>query len=131
MTTIADELLNDFEDSGSEAEEENREGFQDDGLDAPGANGTEKRVNPVAERAEMQLDEDEEMEDEEDEEGLDGPLKPGAEAEDEAEAKARVEKMQLAGVSDVRSVAVLMKTLDPLLEVSFHILSQLCTAFTS
>jgi U4/U6 small nuclear ribonucleoprotein PRP31 len=39
-------------------------------------------------------------------------------AEDEEEAKARIEKMQLASVSDVRSVAGLMKQLEPVMEVS-------------
>ena len=37
-------------------------------------------------------------------------------AEDEEEAKARIEKMQLASVSDVRSVAGLMKQLEPVME---------------
>jgi U4/U6 small nuclear ribonucleoprotein PRP31 len=39
-------------------------------------------------------------------------------AEDEEEAKARIEKMQLASVSDVRSVAGLMRQLEPVMEVS-------------
>jgi U4/U6 small nuclear ribonucleoprotein PRP31 len=39
-------------------------------------------------------------------------------AEDEAEAKARVEKTNFSAISDVRSVAGLMKTLKPVLEVS-------------
>jgi hypothetical protein len=38
--------------------------------------------------------------------------------EDEEETKAKVEKMQLGGVDDVRSVAGLMKSLEPVLEVS-------------
>jgi U4/U6 small nuclear ribonucleoprotein PRP31 len=38
--------------------------------------------------------------------------------DNEEEVKAKIEKMQLAGVSDVRSVAGLMKTLEPVLEVS-------------
>jgi U4/U6 small nuclear ribonucleoprotein PRP31 len=43
--------------------------------------------------------------------------------EDEDEAKARVEKMQLGGVDDVRSVASLMKTLEPVIEVSNSLFS--------
>ena len=38
--------------------------------------------------------------------------------EDEEETKAKIEKMQLGGVDDVRSVAGLMRTLEPVLEVS-------------
>ncbi|KFY08856.1 hypothetical protein V491_08403 [Pseudogymnoascus sp. VKM F-3775] len=38
--------------------------------------------------------------------------------DDEEVTKAKVEKMQLGGVDDVRSVAGLMKTLEPVLEVS-------------
>ena len=38
--------------------------------------------------------------------------------DDEEATKAKVEKMQLGGVDDVRSVAGLMKTLEPVLEVS-------------
>ena len=42
----------------------------------------------------------------------------GIDVEDEEETKAKVEKMELGGVDDVRSVAKLMKTLEPVLEVS-------------
>jgi len=55
-------------------------------------------------------------EDDEDEEMLNGSN--GMEdAQDQEETKAKVEKMQLGGVSDVRNVAGLMKTLEPVLEV--------------
>lgn len=87
MSTLADELLNDFEDSGSEGEQ-NEEGEEE------AAQG-------------MELDGDEEEVDEE-----------MVEVEDEEEAKTKVEKMQLGHVNDVRSVAGLMKTLEPVLEVS-------------
>ncbi|KAK3691123.1 U4/U6-U5 snRNP complex subunit prp31 [Vermiconidia calcicola] len=111
MTTIADELLNDFEDTGSENEEEER----DDGLfGAPSdANGAS---NIKHENEGMWLDGDEEAPEEEDlEGGAPSHLKMEG-AEDEEETKARVEKMELKTVSDVRSVAGLMKQLEPVIE---------------
>ncbi|KAK0115141.1 U4/U6-U5 snRNP complex subunit prp31 [Cadophora gregata f. sp. sojae] len=113
MSTLADELLQDFEDSGSEGEGQNEGLFPDnedakDGLNgnAPysGANGS------------MELDGDEEEVDEDEE--MSGVADTGPDVEDEEETKAKVEKMELGGVDDVRSVARLMKTLEPVLEVS-------------
>lgn len=115
MSTLADELLQDFEDSGSEGEEQQDGGLfpdQDDtksGLNgtgtAPGANGS------------MELDGDEEEVDDDAE--MAGMNTSAVDAEDDEEvAKAKVEKMQLGDVDDVRSVAGLMKTLEPILEVS-------------
>jgi len=113
MSTLADELLQDFEDSGSEGEGQNEGLFPDnedakDGLNgnAPysGANGS------------MELDGDEEEVDEDEE--MSGVADTGADVEDEEETKAKVEKMELGAVDDVRSVARLMKTLEPVLEVS-------------
>ena len=116
MTTVADDLLNDFEDSGSEPEEE-----QNDGL-FPQAGASENVAAASAELPEasgtMELDGDEEEPDEAD---LDGNVPSHLkmdDGEDEAETKARVEKMQLQSVGDVRSVAGLMKQLEPVLEVS-------------
>ena len=118
MTTVADELLNDFEDSGSEAENENGDGYRDeDTLDAPAARGFVQDADAAADRGDMELDGDEEPVEDDDDDGF-AVSKSGVEVEDEEEAKAKVEKMQLGGVSDVRSVAGLMKTLEPLLEVS-------------
>lgn len=118
MTTIADELLNDFEDS--DGEEETNDNFQEDGItDGPSANGLRPvDANEAPNYGGMELDGDEEEVGDQDEdlEG-DGAIR-GREAEDEEETKARVEKMQLGGVDDVRSVASLMKTLEPVLEVS-------------
>ncbi|KAK3720422.1 U4/U6-U5 snRNP complex subunit prp31 [Vermiconidia calcicola] len=111
MTTIADELLNDFEDTGSENEEEER----DDGLfgESSDANGASSIKH---ENEGMWLDGDEEAPEEEDlEGGAPSHLKMEG-AEDEAETKARVEKMELKTVSDVRSVAGLMKQLEPVIE---------------
>ncbi|KAJ0159414.1 U4/U6 small nuclear ribonucleoprotein Prp31 [Colletotrichum tanaceti] len=112
MATIADELLQDFEDSGSEAEDTQQDhdplGFLDN---APEANGRKSA-------GDMDVDGDQsEAEDEDDEMG--GVSKSAVDsAEDAEDTKAKVEKMQLGGVDDVRSVAGLMQTLEPVLEVS-------------
>ena len=105
MSTLADELLQDFEDSGSEgADERNDDEFQ----------GADSATNGVLADGDLDMDGAEE----EDEE-MDGMPDTSKQApEDADEAKARVEKMQLGGVDDVRSVANLMKSLEPVLEVS-------------
>jgi hypothetical protein len=65
----------------------------------------------------MELDGDEEEVDED--EDMTGMNNGTIDAlDDEEEAMAKVEKMQLGAVKDVRSVAGLMKTLEPVLEVS-------------
>lgn len=108
MSTLADELLNDFEDNGSDEEGEQQNGFLQ-GPASPTAPNGHQRVN-----GSVLADDDEE--EEEDEEMMN--TNTGLEdAEDEEETKAKVEKMQLGGVSDVRNVAGLMKTLEPVLEV--------------
>lgn len=111
MSTLADELLNDFEDSGSEGEGQENS-FLQDGASPAATNGDAH----IAENS-MVLDGDEEEVDED--EAMDGaPANAAAvDVEDEEEAKAKVEKMQLGSVSDVRSVAGLMKTLEPVLQV--------------
>lgn len=119
MATVADELLNDFEDSGDEQEEVADE-LQEDGVfGGPSANGLRPSGPSEAhDNGGMELDGDEEEVGDEDLEGdtaMNGKAPP---AEDEEETKARVEKMQLGAVGDVRSVASLMKTLEPVLEVS-------------
>lgn len=113
MSTLADELLNDFEDSGSEGQEEHQDGFLRESATPPIADSATR------ESSTMILDGDE---DEDDEQGRlqNGDLKL-EDADDEEEAKAKVEKMQLGGVSDVRTVASLMKTLEPVLEVSLSL----------
>ncbi|KAL8883387.1 MAG: hypothetical protein Q9215_008253, partial [Flavoplaca cf. flavocitrina] len=138
MSTLADELLNDFEDSASEGEEEGQNGFLRESATPPAPG----QPNGRKESSSMILDGDEE-EDDEDEAGdgvQNGDLKL-QDADDEEEAKAKVEKMQLGGVSDVRTVAGLMKTLEPVLENSFvgsvednpeyHLLTQANTLSTS
>jgi U4/U6 small nuclear ribonucleoprotein PRP31 len=114
MSTLADELLQDFEDSGSEGEEQQKEGlFPDD--DGATANGHKAAIASANDgRMELDGDEEEVAEDEE----MTGVNDSGIDVEDEEETKARVEKMELSGVDDVRSVAKLMKTLEPVLEVS-------------
>ena len=114
MSTLADELLNDFEDSGSDGEGEQQNGFLHDDATPPATNG---RIQ--APEGSMVLDGDEEDVSDDEEAALGGSIATGAAAdvEDEEEAKAKVEKMQLGGVNDVRSVAGLMKTLEPVLQV--------------
>ncbi|EXJ77370.1 hypothetical protein A1O3_09596 [Capronia epimyces CBS 606.96] len=112
MATLADELLNDFDESGSE-KEDNADGFQD-GEDTHG----ELLGNSHEMRGEVEED-DESMPDEEEE--LAANDAAGTETlDDELDTKAKVEKMRLGGVRDVRSVAGLMKTLQPVLERISH-----------
>ena len=114
MATLADELLNDFEDSGSEneAEAQNGDGFLD-GDDSLPTNGVSFRSG----EADVAMDEDA-VDDKDKVTMNDDALRELEDEGDEEEAKAKVEKMQLGGVSDVRSVAGLMKTLEPVLQVS-------------
>lgn len=110
MATIADELLNDFGDSGDENEEQVDE--QDFGL-----NNAQATVSDAQQNGGMAVDDDEE--DDTDIAGGDAPSRVKVDDEEtEEETKARVEKMELQNVSDVRSVAGLMKQLEPLLKVS-------------
>jgi U4/U6 small nuclear ribonucleoprotein PRP31 len=115
MSTLADELLQDFEDSGSEGEEQQSEIlFPDNEERRSGLNGT--ATSRSGANGSMELDGDEEEVDEDEE--MAGVNDSGIDVEDEEETKAKVEKMDLGGVDDVRSVARLMKTLEPVLEVS-------------
>lgn len=122
MSTLADELLNDFEDSGSEGEADRQNGFLQDAPSSPASSVTVGRgqstyANGAA--GVMVRDVDEEDDDEDEEMTNGDTLASGAleDAEDEEEAKAKVEKMQLGGINDVRNVAGLMKTLEPVLQV--------------
>lgn len=115
MASLADELLNDFEDSGSENGEQN--GFMDDDAEAPSDLGIQRNHDDMNEGPSMELDDDEEEPDEAEEELAAKGNKDEA-MEDEDETKAKVEKMKLGGVEDVRSVAGLMKQLQPVLVVS-------------
>ena len=123
MATIADELLNDFEDSGSEQEEERNDDLLGDADGFAGADGS-ANIKGANDGMDMGVDE-EEPEDEDANGAVPAHLKK-EEAEDEEETKARVEKMELKTVSDVRSVAGLMKQLEPVVEVSQPLTSTSC-----
>jgi U4/U6 small nuclear ribonucleoprotein PRP31 len=121
MSTLADELLQDFGDSDPEGDDQQNGGlFGDEDHSKAGLNGHASA--PGLHGGGMELDGDEEEVDEDEEmagmndSAMDRP-------DDEEEAKAKVEKMQLGGVNDVRSVAGLMKTLEPVLEVSTFLLA--------
>ncbi|KAI1137964.1 pre-mRNA splicing factor [Hypoxylon sp. FL0543] len=113
MSTLADELLQDFEDSGSENGEEQNDGGLD--LDGPAVGPPQSHDNN-----DMILDGDEEEEPDEDE--AMGGMNGGATepVEDEEATKAKVEKMQLGGVKDIRKVTTVMDRLDPLLKDIAH-----------
>ncbi|SMQ46674.1 unnamed protein product [Zymoseptoria tritici ST99CH_1A5] len=115
MATIADELLNDFGDSGDENDEEQNDStYLDNYADQ---DGEAKETSGEGQEGGMELDGDEEEPDED----VEGHVNLKAETEeDPEETKARVEKMELHKVSDVRSVAGLMKQLEPLLEKINH-----------
>ncbi|KAL2126145.1 hypothetical protein VTI74DRAFT_1608 [Chaetomium olivicolor] len=109
MATLADELLLDFEGSGSEAGGDEH----DDGLfSEAGLSGGAHANRDDAAMEEVRDDDVDEAEDADMMDGLNGDAAAG----DEDDAKARIEKMQLGGVHDVRTVAGLMKTLTPVLE---------------
>lgn len=133
MATLADELLNDFEDSGSDVDEQNQnKSFGNDGQntedDAP-------RNSRSGSTPGMELDGDEEeLPDAEGDFAAHTNSTELKDAPDQEETKARVEKMKLRGVSDVRNVAGLMKTLQPVLEVRSLLTLHVCIgdiAFTS
>lgn len=109
MSTLVDELLQDFEDSGSEqGDERNEDDFL--GGDNVGA------ANDAPGEDDMDLDGGAVQEDDEEMGGVPSGSKQAP--EDPEEVKARIEKMQLKGVDDVSSVARLMKSLEPVLKVS-------------
>ena len=104
MSTVVEDLLNDFGSSGDEADDnetkneinhEGQNGEADEGRDSMDVDGGNAAVAKDDES-------DDEMEDPDDPEAT----------------KARIEKMQLGAVKDVRSVASLMMTLEPILSVS-------------
>lgn len=122
MSTLADELLNDFEDSGSDAGGEEQQDSHDHGLFDYAAVS-----NGVHTDGDTAMDEVHDDDDEEDEDAdmMDGLASGAAQTDDDpTEAKAKIEKMQLGAVRDVRAVAGLMKTLTPVLEKIAHYQSQ-------
>ncbi|KAK4131943.1 Nop domain-containing protein [Trichocladium antarcticum] len=120
MATLADELLLDFEDSGSDAGADEH----DDALF--GEAGLSNGAHTIGDDTAM----DEAQDDYDDEadaymmEGMDHSAAAAADDANEPDAKAKVEKMQLGGVRDVRAVAGLMKTLTPVLEKIAYYQSQ-------
>lgn len=121
MATLADELLNDFEDSGDE-QNEDQNGF--------GAHDAEQQPDGTAAHIDVEqgivvdANEDVMSEDggagEEEIARLKDAVAEAEDSDDEVVQKAKVERMQLGGVSDVRSVAGLMKTLQPVLDQIQH-----------
>src|ERR1700683_3506444 len=105
MSTLADELLQDFEDSGSEGEEQQNDTlFPNDAESKNGLNGHATSISGAI--GSMELDGDKEEVDEDAD--MAGVNDTAVDVEDEEETKAKVEKMELGGVDDVRSVAKLM-----------------------
>ncbi|KAI1175406.1 hypothetical protein F4777DRAFT_333724 [Nemania sp. FL0916] len=121
MSTLADELLQDFEDSGSENGDARDDLALDLGDGAGAADG-----GPQAD-SDMMLDGDEEDqpdEDEDEDEDMGGVDEATDAMENEEAAKARVEKMQLGNVTDVRKVTNVMQRLEPLLKDISHFQSR-------
>lgn len=111
MATLADELQADFLDLESEEENEEEEQEQEQ---EHGANG----VNGDADDGDDAMGEDGVA----DHDAAGGSQQDKVsraldEAEDEQEAKERIEKINLRNVSDFKSVANLWKSLKPVLEV--------------
>ncbi|KAI9782725.1 MAG: U4/U6-U5 snRNP complex subunit prp31 [Geoglossum umbratile] len=129
MSTLADELLQDFEDSGSDREENPSHEFLNgdgDPSNQTPVGGRRRKSHSDDQNGGMELDDDESEVGDVDVEMLVGGNGEALEnGDDEEEAKAKIEKMQLRGVDDVRSVAGLMKTLEPVLEVIFVALQKI------
>ncbi|KAG9255028.1 uncharacterized protein F5Z01DRAFT_653684 [Emericellopsis atlantica] len=116
MSTVAEDLLNDFASSGDEAEDETYSGLKND--DAPQTNGDRDDamdVDGATARPNGADDEDNEMND----------------ADDDEVKMAKIETMELGGVKDVRSVASLMQTLEPVLQKIEHYRAQAATQTTN
>ncbi|KAI1925358.1 U4/U6-U5 snRNP complex subunit prp31 [Ophidiomyces ophidiicola] len=117
MATLADELLNDFEDSGSENEANEETGADDLAESADGEPAVKKAASSIISK---RNGDDEDLDDDDVDMGatLDGDFAPSQ--EEEEDAKAKIENMRFSRVSDVRSVARLMKTLQPILDKISH-----------
>ena len=122
-SSLAADLLADFNDSDEEELDGNVTSMMDNGF-ADQPNGRRPRSHDLT----MDLDGDEEADDgDEDDEmsgvdrGAGGKHKRGLSIDDDEETrKTKVESMHLGGVDDVRSVAKLMKVLEPVLEVKLQ-----------
>ena len=115
MATLADELHNDFLDSGSEGERhEDDEGASTGSQDPP----TKYARNGDLEMGDELREADADDMDDGDSDGLLG------EAEEETEARLQRERKEQAAPKDMRSVATFVKSMEPVLEVSIsHCLS--------
>lgn len=112
MSTVADELLNDFGSSGDEAEDTGADGL----LPSADQNGDRDAMDVDGGNRDLADDnEDSGGDDDEASSTVNGTVN---DVEDAEATKAKVERMQLGAVKDVRSVASLMQTLEPVLEVS-------------
>ncbi|RKF83528.1 U4/U6 small nuclear ribonucleoprotein Prp31 [Golovinomyces cichoracearum] len=113
MSTLAYELLQDFEDSDSDGEDQkqNREGLVDHDLTANSSGNAYQDMNGDS----MELDGDEEEVDNEDKITTERGSTT-LDLQDEDYMKANVEKMELGSVDDVRIVARKMKKIEPALE---------------
>ncbi|KAK3383874.1 hypothetical protein B0T24DRAFT_646037 [Lasiosphaeria ovina] len=123
MSTLADELLQDFEDSGSDAGgDDPQDDFLDDGALSLGADANgDLAMNDDDDEAADPAGGDGDSDGSGSGDMMDGVVDVTAGRTDEPdEAKAKIEKMQLGGVRDVRAVAGLMKTLTPVLEKIEH-----------
>lgn len=109
MATLADELQNDFADSGSEdGIDENRHSL------SPAYNGQRRPSKSVGEDGEMELDDD--NGDIDDDEDLEMRAENGLSdyAEDKEKAKPKIHTSE---PKDMRTVASFMKSMEPVLEV--------------
>jgi U4/U6 small nuclear ribonucleoprotein PRP31 len=109
MATIADDLLADLLEDDEEEYEDDEE---QDGEDSNKEDGDSAKGSPT-----MDLDDDDDNADPT-VAASDQSLKAVTEAEDVEEAQAQVEKINFAAIKDIASVARLLKTLKPVLEVS-------------
>ena len=123
-SSLAADLLADFNDSDEEEVDENgTPEISNDLIDQP--NGRQSRSRDL-----MELDADQGSDDDEDEEmaGMERLVQAKGKGElsiddDEETTKAKVESMHLVDVDDVRSVAGLMRVLEPVLEVISPVLA--------
>ena len=117
MSTLADELLQDFEGSESEAGDDH---FNDDGFPR---SGLDINTWPSGDTMDMDAADGNDSDSEAEDNGIQGPEETGLVSDEESpeEVKTRIEKIQFNGVRDIRTVASLSKTLDPVLEVSFFL----------
>lgn len=115
MSTVHEDLLNDFGSSGDEADEGDGNDLRlNDDADANGDGGDSMDVDAPGRDGDKNDDDDDAKNDGADVHDI---------VDDEA-ARDKIEKMQLGNVKDVRSVASLMQKLEPILEKITYYQSQ-------